>query len=296
MKVSPRRSPISSQTSARQRLGREHERVDGGDVALVARAAARSTPRWRARCAARGRRRARCARRRARSRSTRVPSWIVTPRRSTASARPRTRRAGWIAAQCGVYVAPSTSVAPSTLARLVGAEQPEVLRAEAPRRGARRPPPAPARAAPACAPGRSCRPCGSGSRCPRPRRPGRPRRRCRTSRAAARAAPWRDDERRDSRRARWGTAPRPSRRCARWRRSPRSAPRARRRAATGRRRRGSTRSTARCSRRRRWRRRPRWGPASGGRGRPTRSSGSVSHHSERPAVALLRAHRVQASR
>ena len=44
---------------------------------------------------------------------TRVPSWIVTPCRSTARASPRTSRAGWIDAQCGEYVAPSTSVAPS---------------------------------------------------------------------------------------------------------------------------------------------------------------------------------------
>ncbi len=35
-----------------------------------------------------------------------------TPRASTARARPRTSLAGWIAAQCGVYVPPSTFVAP----------------------------------------------------------------------------------------------------------------------------------------------------------------------------------------
>ena len=45
---------------------------------------------------------------------TGVRSWIRTPRRSTAAARPRTSRAGWIAAQSGVYVAPELRVARST--------------------------------------------------------------------------------------------------------------------------------------------------------------------------------------
>ena len=42
-----------------------------------------------------------------------VPSTIVTPRASTAVARPTARRAGWMAAQWGVKVAPSTEVAPT---------------------------------------------------------------------------------------------------------------------------------------------------------------------------------------
>ena len=54
----------------------------------------------------------------------------------------------------------------------------------------------------------------------------------------------------------------------------------RRRAATGRPWRGSRRSTARCSRRRRSRRRPTSVPGSAGRAVPTSSSGSESHQSE----------------
>ena len=46
----------------------------------------------------------------------------VTPRRSTTSARPRTRRAGSTAAQCGVKVPPSTSVAPTRAAPRPGEE------------------------------------------------------------------------------------------------------------------------------------------------------------------------------
>ena len=42
-----------------------------------------------------------------------VRSWRATPRRVTTSARPRTSRAGWIAAQSGVYVAPRVRVARS---------------------------------------------------------------------------------------------------------------------------------------------------------------------------------------
>ena len=51
--------------------------------------------------------------------STAVCSKSRTPCRSTASAKPRARRAGWSAAQCGVKVAPKTFVAPiSSLASL----------------------------------------------------------------------------------------------------------------------------------------------------------------------------------
>ncbi len=39
---------------------------------------------------------------------TGVPSNTRTPRRRTASASPRASRAGWIAAQCGLYVAATT--------------------------------------------------------------------------------------------------------------------------------------------------------------------------------------------
>ena len=46
---------------------------------------------------------------------TLVCSWTRTPRRSTAAASPRTRRAGCRAAQSGVYVAPRVPVARSTL-------------------------------------------------------------------------------------------------------------------------------------------------------------------------------------
>ena len=52
----------------------------------------------------------------ARSPVTRVRSWTVAPRASTTAASPRTSFAGWIAAQCGVYVAPRTCVASQPLA------------------------------------------------------------------------------------------------------------------------------------------------------------------------------------
>jgi hypothetical protein len=55
-------------------------------------------------------------------RRTRVRSWTVTPCRSAASARPRTSRAGCSAAQCGLYVPPSTPDAPQ-IARAAAASR-----------------------------------------------------------------------------------------------------------------------------------------------------------------------------
>ena len=67
---------------------------------------------------------------RARSAVTGVCSCTVTPSRSTARARPRTSRAGWTAAQCGVYVAPST---PAAASRARASSAPSSARSSSPK-------------------------------------------------------------------------------------------------------------------------------------------------------------------
>ncbi len=196
-----------------------------------------------------------------------MPSWIVAPSRSTPRARPRTSRAGWIAAQCGVYVATERVRRVEVLASLGRVEQPQVLGAEAPgtplvdlgcrapqlqRRAGEHDGAALAEVA--------SMPLGRHDRADLVDR--------RLHRAVQGDRSLPAGGGRDLAAARSGTAPSTSRRCARWRRSRRSRPRARRPAASGRRAAGSTRSTARCSRPRRSRRRrrgtrQRWAPWSG---------------------------------
>ena len=150
------------------------------------------------------------------------------PLRRTASASPRTSLAGWMAAQCGVYVPPSTPVAAtrsvaSARSAASGHRSRSRLLASA----------ASAVARSSCAAERAsctCRPWPSGSRCPRPRPP-RPRPRCPASPAAWRSPrPGRPSA--PACRARRGTAPSTSRRFFPRRRSRRS--RARRRRSAGR--------------------------------------------------------------
>ena len=58
-----------------------------------------------------------------------VASTMRPPRRSTARARPRTSRAGWMRAQSGVYDAPSTRVAPTSAAACCAGTKPGSARA-----------------------------------------------------------------------------------------------------------------------------------------------------------------------
>ena len=128
-----RASPTWSQNCVGQRLGRDHQRVDGRDHVPAGAGQAGGVALGRAHHdAAPARPRARSAPAPAASEVARVPSWIVAPRRSTLRARPRTRRAGWIAAQCGVYVATEHVRRAELLASLGRVEQPQVLRPEAP--------------------------------------------------------------------------------------------------------------------------------------------------------------------
>ena len=199
------------------------------------------------------------------------------------AASPRTSRAGWIAAQCGVYVPPSTSRRAAPLARLGGVEQPQVVVAEAERAGLVDRRPGPARAAPACARAPPCRPWPSGSRSPRRRRPGPTSStvaciaRC-IATAAVPAVPA------GQRGQRGGEQRRAPAAVAAGRAVPGDlASRRPRRAATGRRRPGSTPSTARCSRRRRSPRRRRCRRAAPGRG--VRSSSTVDSQNDSPGSA-----------
>ena len=122
-KVSPPRQPDLVPGRRGQRLGRDDQRVDRrhcppepgqpGGVAL-----GRPDDVRRAHGA-----RGSCGPPRLDRRAPACASWIVTPRRSTASASPRTSRPGWIAAQSGVYVAPRVPVAAQPLGRPGGVEQ-----------------------------------------------------------------------------------------------------------------------------------------------------------------------------
>ena len=160
-----------------------------------------------------------------------VASTMRPPRRSTARARPRTSRAGWMRAQSGVYDAPEHAGGADERRRLLRRdEEPGSARARA--------------AAPGCGRGRSCRPSPSRRRCPPRPPPCRPRRRCRASPRPSPAPP-RGRADGSARPRSPGTAPSTSRRCARSRRSPRPAARPRARAGPGRRAAGGRPSRAR---------------------------------------------------
>ena len=132
--VSRLRSPIRAQTSSAQRLGRDHQRVDrcegpaqpgqlGGEALGGADHDLGADP------AVRG-----ASRRRARSRSPACARARSRPSRSTARARPRTSRAGWIGRAVRRVRRPEHAGCGQPGARLVGAEQREVVLAEAPPR------------------------------------------------------------------------------------------------------------------------------------------------------------------
>ena len=235
-----RPSPAASQNDARQRLGGDDQRVHrrdrrAGPASSALQASVARTTRRRVHDAAVGDHPAGAEARR------RGP--LDDPRRrarSTARASPRTSRAGWIRAQCGVYVAAEHPGRPDQRCRR------RRHRAAATRR-------------PRDAGGLGAGPvelrrrAGQRDRAAldvvavdvlRRRRPRRPRRRCAHRRAAspARRRPVPPGQRR--RRAP-GTAPSTSRRCARTRRTRRSPAPAPASAAPDRPAAGSTRSTGR---------------------------------------------------
>ena len=212
---------------------------------------------------------------------TRVCSWIVTPRRSTAAASPRTSRAGWIAAQSGVYDRAATPRCRG------GRLAPRRRRAAAgrPRHG-----PTPRASSTSCLARVSCA-LPRASRIVPPlatcaSMPSAAATRATSSTLARIAACWASGglaaaQRRERRELGREQRRAPAAVAARTRRSRRPPTRGRRSTATGPPRPGSTPSRGPCSRRRRSPRRPRGRPASAGRG--VQSSPALSCQNERPA-------------